>query len=73
VRTKAQTELMIFLTPQVVAKPEELADLGRQLRSEMQRLDAAVEAGLLQRHLDQLMGLPTGQPIPPTTPAVEAK
>lgn len=73
VRTTAQTELMIFLTPQVVAKPEELADLGRQLRSEMQRLDAAVEAGLLQRHLDQLMGLPTGQPIPPATPAVEAK
>lgn len=73
VRTKSQTELMIFLTPQVVAKPEELADLGRQLRSEMQRLDAAVEAGLLQRHLDQLMGLPTGQPIPPATPAGEAK
>lgn len=52
--TKSQTELLVFLTPQVVRNPEELADLSRQLRGEMQRLDAAVEGGLLQHHLDQL-------------------
>jgi general secretion pathway protein D len=63
VRTKSQTELLVFLTPQVVGTPAELADLSRQLRSEMQHLDAAVEAGLLQRHLDQLAGLPIGEPI----------
>lgn len=69
-RTKAQTELLVFLTPQVVGTPAELADLSRQLRSEMQHLDAAVEAGLLQRHLDQLAGLPLGTPIgAPAAPA----
>ena len=52
--TKSQTELLVFLTPQVVRNPGELADLSRQLRGEMQRLDAAVEKGLLQQHLDQL-------------------
>ncbi len=72
VRTQSQTELLVFLTPQVVAKPEDLADLGRQLRSEMQRLDAAVEGGLLQRHLDQLMSLKPGEPLPPPIPT-EAK
>lgn len=68
-RTKAQTELLVFLTPQVVGTPAELADLSRQLRSEMQHLDAAVEAGLLQRHLDQLAGLPLGTPIATPAPA----
>ena len=52
--TKSQTELLVFLTPQVVRNPQELADLSRQLRGEMQRLDAAVEKGLLLQHLDQL-------------------
>lgn len=52
--TKSQTELLIFLTPQVVKNPGELADLSKQLRGEMQRLDVAVEKGLLQNHLDQL-------------------
>lgn len=52
--TKSQTELLIFLTPQVVKNPGELADLSKQLRGEMQRLDAAVEKGLLQHHLEHL-------------------
>jgi general secretion pathway protein D len=52
--TKSQTELLVFLTPQVVKSPQELADLSQQLRGEMQRLDAAVEKGLLQNHLDHL-------------------
>ncbi|MBA3700152.1 MAG: type II secretion system secretin GspD [Planctomycetes bacterium] len=52
--TKSQIELLVFLTPQVVKNPQELADLSRQLRGEMQRLDAAVEKGLLQQHLEQL-------------------
>ncbi|HEX3135310.1 MAG TPA: type II secretion system protein GspD, partial [Planctomycetota bacterium] len=52
--TKTQTELLMFLTPQVVRNPQELADLSLQLRGEMQRLDAAVEKGLLQQHLNQL-------------------
>ncbi|MBA3937061.1 MAG: hypothetical protein H0X38_06340, partial [Planctomycetes bacterium] len=63
-KTKAKTELLVFLTPQVVESPDVLADLGRQLRSEMQLLDKAVEKGLLQHHLDQLAGLKVGEPLP---------
>jgi general secretion pathway protein D len=80
VRTKSQTELLVFLTPQVVDDPSGLADLSRQLRSEMQRLDAAVEPDLLQRHLDQLARLAPGQALPPpdaapaqAAPAAESK
>ncbi len=68
-RTKAQTELLIFLTPQVVKEPSDLANLGVQLRNEMSRLDAAVEQGTLQRHLDQLMSTKAGEAIaPPPNP-----
>ncbi len=63
-KTKAKTELLVFLTPQVVESPDVLADLGRQLRNEMQLLDKAVEKGLLQRHLDQLANLKVGEPLP---------
>lgn len=64
-RTKAQTELLIFLTPQVVKDPADLANLGVQLRNEMSRLDAAVEQGTLQTHLDQLMNSRVGEAIAP--------
>lgn len=70
--TKSQTELLVFLTPQVVRNPQELADLSRQLRGEMQRLDAAVEGGLLQQHLNQLektRAAPVAEPIAEPTPA----
>ncbi len=70
--TKAQTELLVFLTPQVVRNPDELSDLSRQLRGEMQRLDAAVQKGLLQRHLTQLTTTNVGQPVTPETPALPA-
>jgi len=66
--TKAQTELLVFLTPQVVRSPDELSDLSRQLRGEMQRLDAAVQKGLLQQHLTQLANTKTGEPVPPIEP-----
>lgn len=72
--TKSQTELLVFLTPQVVRNPQELADLSRQLRGEMQRLDAAVEKGLLLQHLNQLektRAIPVGTPVMP--PAVGDK
>jgi general secretion pathway protein D len=61
--TKTQTELLVFLTPQVVRNPEELTDISRQLRGEMQRLDAAVEKGLLQKHLNALKNTTVGQPL----------
>jgi general secretion pathway protein D len=67
VSTKSQTELLVFLTPQVVRDPQELADLSRQLRGEMQRLDAAVEKGLLLHHLDHLSNTRAA----PAAPAAE--
>jgi general secretion pathway protein D len=66
--TKAQTELLVFLTPQVVRSPDELSDLSRQLRGEMQRLDAAVQKGLLQQHLSQLANTKIGDPVTPAAP-----
>lgn len=68
VRNKAKTELLVFLTPQVVEDPAQLGDLSRQLREEMERLDAAVEPGTLQRHLDRLAMVPVGQALPPVAP-----
>jgi general secretion pathway protein D len=76
-RTKSQTELLVFLTPQVVQNSEEMVRLSDQLRSEQQFLDAAVESGMLQRHLDQLAGLGVGKALPapaaPSATPVEIK
>lgn len=66
-RTKSQTELLVFLTPQVIQSPEELASMTRQLRNEMQHLSNAVEPGVLDRHLRQLQGLKVGVPVAPGT------
>lgn len=64
-RTKTQTELLVFLTPQVIQTPEELASMTRQLHGEMQHLSKAVEPGVLDRHLRQLQNLKVGEPIAP--------
>ncbi len=64
-RTKTQTELLVFLTPQVIGSPEELASMTRQLHAEMQHLSNAVEPGVLDRHLRQLQGLKVGEPVAP--------
>lgn len=64
-RTKTQTELLVFLTPQVIGSPEELASMTRQLHAEMQHLSNAVEPGVLARHLRQLQGLKIGEPVTP--------
>jgi general secretion pathway protein D len=63
-RAKAKTELLLFLTPQVIVGGAEMGQVGRQLRGEVEQLDAAVEKGLLQRHLDQLSRLKVGAPLP---------
>ena len=67
---KTKTELLLFLTPQVIQNADEMAAMSRQLRGEMERLDAAVEKGLLQRHLNQLANLKVGEPVPVTPPPV---
>lgn len=63
--TKTKTELLLFLTPQVIASSDELSRMSRDLRGEMERLDAAVEKGRLQHHLDQLAKLKIGEALPP--------
>jgi general secretion pathway protein D len=70
VSTKSKTELLVFLTPQVVQDGGEADMAGRILRSEMQELDAAMEPRVLGRQLDLLERSPIGQPLaPPTTAA----
>ena len=70
VKTKSNTELLVFLTPQVVSSPEELADLSGQLRREMSRLDAAVEADILQDHINRLLKLKIHEALTPL-PAIQ--
>ncbi|MGH3584599.1 MAG: type II secretion system protein GspD, partial [Mycobacterium sp.] len=72
-RTQSKTELLVFLTPQVIQNSEEMRIMSNQLRGEMQLMDAAVEPGLLQRHLDQLSGLGVGKAIAPPATKPEAK
>ena len=64
--SKSNTELLVFLTPQVVTSPEDLADLSSQLRREMSRLDAAVVPHVLSEHINKLMKLDLNQPLAPT-------
>ena len=63
-RTKAKTELLVFLTPTVVQTAEDLNQMSSDVRSDMRNLHAAVENEALQGHIDELMALPVGEPLP---------
>lgn len=68
--TKTKTELVVFLTPQVIQDPEELSRLSLEARSRMQSGTSAVEKGALARHLDRLDAATPGQPVlPESAPA----
>ena len=77
ISTKTKTELVVFLTPQVIQDPDELSRLSLESRSRMRDGTSAVEKGLLRRHLDQLDAVEPGQailpePVEPTTPPLPA-
>lgn len=52
--TKAKTELLVFLTPEVVQDAEELQAVSDRIKEGAEGLKNAVEDGLLQKHLDDL-------------------
>lgn len=55
--TKAKTELVLFLTPEVVMDPADLAGVTRHvIDNEMENVKTTIEPGALQRHLDRMRG-----------------
>ncbi|MEL7087035.1 MAG: type II secretion system secretin GspD [Planctomycetota bacterium] len=52
--TKVKTELLVFLTPEVISEPGELEATSSRIREGAKALQNAVEPGMLQKHLDDL-------------------
>ncbi|MFN3167813.1 MAG: type II secretion system secretin GspD [Phycisphaeraceae bacterium] len=57
-RSKVKTELLLFLTPEVIQTPDQLTPAAEKIKSESETLDNAVEPGRLQDHLDKLKATP---------------
>jgi general secretion pathway protein D len=68
--TKTKTELLLFLTPEVITSAEQLSESSQRIKNDAAALDHAVEAGMLQKHLDQ-MKVETGEAEPPAAPEPE--
>ncbi len=66
---KAKTELLLFLTPEVVMTPDDLVPMSQRVRAESETIDQTVAPGALQRHLDHMGGAAAGH----ETPAPEAE
>ncbi|MEM7625073.1 MAG: type II secretion system secretin GspD [Planctomycetota bacterium] len=52
--TKVKTELLVFLTPEVISEPGELEATSQRIKDRAESLENAVEDGMLQKHLDDL-------------------
>jgi type II secretory pathway component GspD/PulD (secretin) len=59
--TKAKTELLIFLTPQVAPTPEVVEDISRSEIQSSKVVPTAVQRGAFQEHMDA-MGRGATQP-----------
>ncbi|MFW6059131.1 MAG: type II secretion system secretin GspD [Phycisphaeraceae bacterium] len=53
-REESKTELLLFLTPEVVMKPGDLEAMTERVRRETEQLDDTVNPGRFQEHLDSL-------------------
>lgn len=53
-RDKTKTELLLFLTPEIIGSPEQLTTTTEQIKNDAASLRDAVEPGLLQQHLDRM-------------------
>lgn len=62
--TKSKTELLVFLTPEVILDPAQLEATSQRIKENAAALDGAVDEGMLQKHLDQ-MKVESGQAPPP--------
>lgn len=69
-RSDVKTELLVFLTPEVIYDPTDLTGSTQRVRDETEGLRDQLEPGQLQQHLDRLDQL---QPAAPDTePASDA-
>ncbi|MBX2851263.1 MAG: type II secretion system secretin GspD [Phycisphaeraceae bacterium] len=57
-RSKVKTELLLFLTPEVIETPDQLTPAAEKIKSESETLDNAVEPGRMQEHLEKLKPTP---------------
>lgn len=57
-RSKVKTELLLFLTPEVISTPDQLTPATEKIKAESETLDDAIEPGRLQEHLDKLKATP---------------
>lgn len=51
---KSKTELLLFLTPEIIRDVEELESIGTRILDGTQIVEEAVEPGTLRKHLDQM-------------------
>eukprot|EP00752_Nemacystus_decipiens_P014029 g12465.t1 len=56
--SKVKTELLLFLTPEVIETPDQLTPASEKIKSESDSIENAVEPGLMQDHLDKLRATP---------------
>ena len=51
---KSKTELLIFLTPEIIRDIEDLEAIGEKINDDTELVHEAVKPGTLQKHLDQM-------------------
>jgi general secretion pathway protein D len=66
IENKSKTELLLFLTPEVVMDPVDLVGMTQKIRDESENIDETVEPGALQRHLDKMTGRDRSQDVGPS-------
>ena len=71
--TKAKTELLVFLTPEVVEDAAELGAVSERIKENAEGLNNAVEEGMLQKHLDDLKYESGQSDLPATEPKTQAE
>jgi general secretion pathway protein D len=67
-RSKVKTELLLFLSPEVITSPDQLTPASEKIKAESETLDNAIEPGRMQEHLDKLRATPGNEGTAPITP-----
>ncbi|MEM6750954.1 MAG: hypothetical protein AAF612_10835, partial [Planctomycetota bacterium] len=66
--TRTVTELLLFLTPEVVPTPADLMGVSQKVEAESEYIQRTVAPGALRKHLDRMRGVkpqPTQPLVPP--------
>ena len=61
-KKKVKTELLIFLTPRVAERPDQLEAMSKQVTSNLKAVRAAGGDGVFQEHMNALHSAPTTRP-----------